>query len=42
MAYIAPPINQMTHADLTDEECSICFEQLYSYYNNGPVVEITT
>jgi hypothetical protein len=42
MAYIASPINQMTHADLTDEECVICFDQLYSYYGNGPVVEITS
>lgn len=42
MAYIAPPINQMSRQDLNDEDCVICFEQLYLPGIRGPPVEITT
>jgi hypothetical protein len=43
MAFIAPPIDQMTRQDLTDEDCIICFEPLYlPNDNNGPPIEITT
>jgi hypothetical protein len=42
MAYIAPPINQMSRQDLNDEDCVICFEQLYLPSDNGAPVEITT
>ena len=40
--YIAPPINQMSRQDLNDEDCVICFEQLYLPGIRGPPVEITT
>ena len=39
--YVAPPINQMTRQDLNDEDCVICFEQLYLPSDNGAPVEIT-
>ena len=42
MAYIAPPINQMSRQDLNTEECVICYEPLYLPSDNGPPVEITT
>jgi len=42
MAYIAPPINQMSRQVLNDEDCIICFEQLYLPSDNGAPIEITT
>lgn len=40
--YIAPPINQMSRQDLNNEDCVICFEQLYLPGDHGQPVEITT
>lgn len=42
MAYVAPPINQMSREDLNGEDCVICFEQLYLPGVRGPPVEIRT
>jgi len=43
MAYIGPPINQMSRQELNETECGICFEELYVPVNEirGPPVEIT-
>ena len=41
MAYIGPPINQMSRQELNETECGICFEELYVPVNRGSPVEIT-